>query len=111
MTLAEAAQHFAGQITSLTQRSAAAPVFALAQNYPNPCNAATLIEFSLRQTTPVRLTVFNANGQAVAQLIDRMLSPGNYQVRWQDATAASGVYHYRLQAGERSETRTLLLLR
>lgn len=111
MTLAEAAQHFAGQITSLTQRSAAAPVFALAQNYPNPFNAATLIEFSLRQSAPVRLTVFNANGQTVAQLIDRMLSPGNYQVRWQDATAASGVYHYRLQAGERSETRKLLLLR
>lgn len=111
MTLAEAAQHFAGQITSLTQRSTAPPVFALAQNYPNPFNAATWIEFSLRQSAPVRLTVFNANGQTVALLIDRWLSPGNYQVRWQDATAASGVYYYRLQAGERSETRNLLLLR
>ncbi|MDZ7269471.1 MAG: DUF2334 domain-containing protein [candidate division KSB1 bacterium] len=111
MTLAEAAQHFAGRLTAVTQHNAAPLAGALVQNYPNPFNAATLIEFRLAQAAPVQMTVFNANGQAVAQLLDGRLPQGTHRVRWQAAAAASGVYYLRLQAGASNTTCKLLLLR
>jgi hypothetical protein len=84
--------------------------YALAQNYPNPFNPATTIQFSIAQRSPVRLEVFTMLGQRVATLADGERPAGNYSVRFDGSHLASGVYFYRLQAGDFVQTRKLVLL-
>ncbi len=89
---------------------------ALEQNYPNPFNPSTTIAFSLPKAERVTLTVYNALGQQVRQLIDAQLSAGNHTVEWDGASdhgdqAASGVYFYRLASTSTIETRKMVLVR
>ena len=89
---------------------------ALCQNYPNPFNSSTTIRFSLPQQEMVALTIYNLAGQEVATLASSLREAGTYTLRWdgrdgEGRELASGVYLYRLQAGEQVETRKLLLLR
>ena len=89
----------------------------LAPNFPNPFNSSTTILFSLGQSGPVELTLFNLVGQAVRYLLVRDdLAAGSHQVRWdgrmQDGRpAASGLYVYRLRSGTEVLSRKLLLMR
>ena len=90
--------------------------FALAQNYPNPFNATTTIGYSLKQPEPVQLTIYNALGQRVRTLVDACQEAGLHRVTWDGTTAggasaATGVYFYRLQMGSVAATRKMLLLR
>jgi hypothetical protein len=85
--------------------------FALKQNYPNPFNPSTTIEFSLPRSGWVSLTVLNVLGEVVATLADRWMEPGVHSAAWNAAGSSSGVYFYRLQAGDFVQTRKLLLLR
>ncbi|HXV13986.1 MAG TPA: T9SS type A sorting domain-containing protein, partial [Candidatus Krumholzibacteria bacterium] len=89
----------------------------LEQNYPNPFNPATTIAFSLAEHGRVRVDVFTVSGQRVKTLVDEERGAGSYtDVRW-DGTdaggrpAASGVYFYRLVAGDFSQTRKMVLLK
>ena len=91
--------------------SAVPTAFALGQNYPNPFNPSTTIEFAVPENALVRLSVVNLLGQEVAQLVDQDLAPGRFSVRWDAASAPSGVYFYRLQSGNFTETKRLLLVR
>ena len=91
--------------------------FALANNYPNPFNPATTIKYALPQAADVQLTVYNVVGQPVRTLVADHQSAGRYVVEW-DATnnnghsLASGMYFYRLQAGEEFlEIKKMLLLK
>ncbi|MEW6050875.1 MAG: T9SS type A sorting domain-containing protein [Candidatus Zixiibacteriota bacterium] len=86
-------------------------LFTLFQNYPNPFNPSTDISFDLPVAAEVRLELFNVLGQRVAALLDQTLEAGHHAIRWDGAEAASGVYLYRLQAGEFVETRKMLLLK
>ncbi len=84
--------------------------FALGQNYPNPFNPATTIPFHLAQAGPVKVTVFNTLGQAVAVLADEVLPAGNYVTDWQAEGFPSGVYLYRLEVDGRTlQTRRMVL--
>jgi len=94
--------------------------FALANNYPNPFNSTTTIDFSIPdrgQAVPVTLTIYNAAGQRVISLVAGELQAGQYRATWDGTDAsgrvvASGVYHYRLSAGrEFVETRQMTLLK
>ncbi|HLF15236.1 MAG TPA: T9SS type A sorting domain-containing protein, partial [Bacteroidota bacterium] len=73
-------------------------VYALEQNYPNPFNPSTTITFQLPADGWVRLTVYNALGQEVANLVDGMQEEGYHSVEWNGGNVASGVYFYRLDA-------------
>ncbi len=84
--------------------------FSLAQNYPNPFNPSTTISYSLPTTTTVSLRIFNTLGQEVALLVNEQNSPGYYQMTW-NASVSSGIYFYRLQAGEYVETKKMILLK
>jgi glucose/arabinose dehydrogenase len=101
----------------LEERSEALPgSFALEQNYPNPFNSQTVIGFSLSQAATVYLTVYNMSGQEVARLVYGRRQAGTYSVQWDgrdnaDRELATGMYIYRLRAGDRVESRKLLLLR
>ncbi|MCH8954694.1 T9SS type A sorting domain-containing protein, partial [candidate division KSB1 bacterium] len=85
--------------------------FALEQNYPNPFNPSTTIQFSLRLPSFVTLKVYNILGEEVTILVVENLPSGNYKVEWNASRLTSGVYYYRLQAGEFVETKKLTLLK
>jgi hypothetical protein len=85
--------------------------FSLSQNYPNPFNPSTTIRYGLPHRSGVQLTVFNTLGQQVALLQNEELDAGFYQVQFNASGLSSGVYFYRLSAGDFMETKRLLLLR
>jgi len=85
--------------------------FALHQNYPNPFNATTTISFSLPSHSFVSLEVVDILGRPVATLISEELPAGNHTRRWNLARLSSGIYCYRMKAGNFIETKKLVLLR
>ncbi|MBU0985391.1 MAG: T9SS type A sorting domain-containing protein [candidate division Zixibacteria bacterium] len=86
--------------------------YSLAQNYPNPFNPTTTIDFDLAASKLVSLEVFNIQGRKVRTLIDEVLFSGSHSVQW-DATddageqVATGVYLYRLTAGDFTQTKKM----
>jgi hypothetical protein len=90
--------------------------FALAQNFPNPFNLATQVEFSLPAPSQVKLEIYNVMGQLVRTLVDRQLPAGYHKVIWDgrnDAgvATASGVFFYKLRAGDLTETKKMMMLK
>jgi len=85
--------------------------FSLAQNYPNPFNPETSISYSLPVDARVSLSVFNTLGQEVAHLVDGQVPAGVHSVKWNASGFASGVYFYRITAGDFVETKRLILTR
>lgn len=84
--------------------------YSLSQNYPNPFNPLTTIEFSLPVKSKFRLTIYNILGQQVEQFSDE-LDAGYHKIEWDAGRYASGVYFYRLTAGEFSATKKMVLLK
>ena len=90
--------------------------FALEQNYPNPFNPATEIQYSLPQQNKVEVTVYNNLGQVVETLVSKVQEAGIYTVTWNGKNqlgqpVGSGIYFYRVQAGEFRSVKKMLLLR
>jgi hypothetical protein len=85
--------------------------FQLHQNYPNPFNPFTTIQFDLPFAQEVTLKIFNILGQEVQTLVKEHLPTGSHRCRWEAKGLASGVYFYKLHAGEFVATRKLILLR
>jgi hypothetical protein len=85
--------------------------FGLDQNYPNPFNPSTTIVYSIPVTGNVRLTVFDLLGREVQVLVNDHKDAGKYSHTFDASSLASGMYVYRLQAGDHMQARKLLLLR
>lgn len=86
--------------------------YSLQQNYPNPFNPATTINFSLAKVSAVRLTVFNILGQKVATLVNNaLLQAGNHSVLFDAGRLATGAYFYRIEAGEFTSIKKMMLLK
>ena len=86
--------------------------FTLYQNYPNPFNPSTTIEFDLPKTADLTLKIYNILGEEVATLVSDRLTAGSYAYEWSRPTGiASGVYLYRLQAGDYVVTRKMILMK
>ncbi len=71
--------------------------FILEQNFPNPFNPSTTIQYQVKKTDHIRLKIYNALGQEVATLVDEVKSQGRYAVNWDATRFASGNYYYRLE--------------
>ncbi len=84
---------------------------ALYQNYPNPFNPETNISFSLKNTGPVKLTVYNSLGQIIATLIDGQRNAGVHKVVWQARNVSSGIFFYRLEAGGQVLSKKMIYMR
>lgn len=85
--------------------------FAVEQNYPNPFNPTTQIQYSIPANSLVTLIIYDLLGSQVKTLVNEFQNAGKYSVDFNAAGLSSGVYFYRLSAGQFSETRKLLLLR
>ncbi len=92
-------------------RASPAEVPALSQNYPNPFNPATTIRYGLPHRSAVSLIVYNTLGQKVAILAEGEQEAGYHEVRFDGTGLASGVYVYRLRAGEYAAAKRFLLIR
>ena len=85
--------------------------FALRQNYPNPFNPSTTIKYELPRSSEVRLSVYDMLGREVAILVNERMNAGVHEVKFDGSGLASGVYLYRMWAGEFVATKRLLLLK
>ena len=83
----------------------------LEQNFPNPFNPTTQIQFSLNQSSYVTLDVYNVQGQHVKRLVGENRGEGVHQVQFDGSSLSSGLYLYRLQAGEYTEVRKMTLIK
>ncbi|MBL0106913.1 MAG: T9SS type A sorting domain-containing protein [Ignavibacteria bacterium] len=103
-------------VTGVINVSNAVPdVYSLHQNYPNPFNPVTKIKFEILsnisgQTSYVKLIVFDALGKEVKTLLNEKLSAGSYEAEFNGSRLSSGVYFYRLEAGNFVETKKMILL-
>lgn len=85
--------------------------FALSSNRPNPFNASTVIEYQLPQASEVTLEVYNLLGAKVATLVNEAEEAGCKSVTWDASEVASGLYFYKLSAGDYIETKRMMLLK
>jgi len=85
--------------------------FRLSQNFPNPFNPSTSIEFSLRESGNIKLRIFNTMGKLINTLFSGYLAAGSYRINWNAAGYCSGVYLYQLTAAGFSESRKMLLIK
>ena len=85
--------------------------FNLEQNYPNPFNPTTTIKFSLPEATNVCLTIYNALGQELTELVNTNLEAGFYDYRWDATNVVTGLYFYELRTDKFLSIKKMLLLR
>ncbi len=100
-----------GQISSEKVSDDLPMSYSLSSNYPNPFNPSTTIQFAIPEETSVRLTIFDVQGKEIERLVDRHLPAGYHRVSWHSQNAPSGLYLYKLEAGEYSNTKHMILLK
>ncbi|MFQ5651033.1 MAG: T9SS type A sorting domain-containing protein [bacterium] len=98
-------------VTAIVDRQGAPATFILHQNYPNPFNPGTTIRFSLPQREHVTLKVFDVLGREVARLLDEALPAGEHSVVFTAKALTSGVYFFRIRAGQFTQMRKAILMR
>jgi hypothetical protein len=107
-------QIFISYPTQIAGKNVLPKTLALYANYPNPFNPTTTIAFDLPASGKVKLEIFNILGQRVKVLADSELPPGHYQYIWNTKTEdgqslAAGIYFYKLQSGERTIVKKMIL--
>jgi Secretion system C-terminal sorting domain len=101
-----------GMTLAVKEKAAGVPVvFGLSQNYPNPFNPTTTIEFALPLTAKVQMKVYNVIGQEVATLVNETLTAGHHAVTFDASRIASGVYMYKIVAGNFVSVKKMVLLK
>jgi hypothetical protein len=85
--------------------------FLLSQNYPNPFNPTTNIEYQIPELSFVTLKVYGVLGSEVTTLVNEEKAIGSYEVEWNASNVPSGVYFYRINAGDFTITKKMVLLR
>ena len=85
--------------------------FSLKQNYPNPFNPSTTIKYLIPQTSKVVIKVYDVLGNEIETLVNKEKSAGNYELTWHVFNLPSGIYFYRIQAGDFIQTKKMVLIR
>ncbi len=83
----------------------------LFQNYPDPFNPVTTIRFQIKKHVLVELNVYDLLGRKISTLVDKNLEPGLYETQWNSSDYPSGVYFYKINAGEYSKTKKMVLIK
>jgi hypothetical protein len=100
-----------GLLTSVKEINFIAESYNLEQNYPNPFNPSTTINFSVPSSEFVTLKVFDVIGNELATLVNEEKSTGSYEVKFDAKGLSSGIYFYKLTAGNFIETKKMILIR
>lgn len=105
-------QNYTATPIGISQISEVLPdAFVLSQNFPNPFNPETKIQFSIPASEFVTLKVFDATGREITELVNQTLTVGTYEFSFNAAKLTSGVYFYTLTAGDFRETKKMLLVK
>jgi hypothetical protein len=101
-----------GSITGITPVNNQVPEkYSLSQNYPNPFNPVTNINFSIPTRGLVKLSVFDITGKEVVSLVNEVKPAGNYAVDFNASALSSGIYFYKIEAGNFTQTKKLMLIK
>jgi photosystem II stability/assembly factor-like uncharacterized protein len=100
-----------GAIIGINTLAGVPKEFSLFQNYPNPFNPSTRIKFDVPLKSFVRLVIYNELGKEIITLVNNEMKPGSYETRWNAENYSSGVYFYKLTAGNYSQTRKMVLIK
>jgi len=95
--------------TATKEEASIARKFNLSQNYPNPFNPTTQIEFEIASKSAVNLTVFDLFGHPVSTLVNETKDAGRYNINFDASNLPSGIYFYKVTAGNQSQTRKMVL--
>lgn len=98
----------ASSIQENTQEHSIPVQYSLSQNFPNPFNPSTTIYYSLPKSDNVKLKIYDLLGKEIVSLVNDYQTAGEYEITWQQKGLSSGIYFYRLQAGDFSETKKLI---
>ena len=85
--------------------------FNLSQNYPNPFNPSTKIKFALPKPENVKIDVYNTLGQKIETLLNQQMKAGHHEVEFNAQNLSSGLYYYRIEAGEFQDVKKMILLK
>ena len=85
--------------------------FSLSQNYPNPFNPSTIIRYQIPKNSFVNIKVYDVMGREVSALVNENLKAGTYEATFDGSNLSSGVYYYKITAGEFTDTRKMLLIK
>ncbi|NOY78467.1 MAG: T9SS type A sorting domain-containing protein [Calditrichaeota bacterium] len=116
-TILKSALDFFGVGTGVAENNGTSPfTYELGQNYPNPFNPTTTISYSLAKAGQVNVAVYNLMGQKIADLVNGYKAAGSYRVAWNGRdmaghNVASGVYFYKIKAGDFTMTKKMVLMR
>jgi len=97
--------------TSVEQEEGLPTSFELMQNYPNPFNPSTVISYRLSAFSKVSLKVFDILGKEVATLVNEYQQPGNFVKTFHGTSLPSGIYFYRLQADNFTDSKKMILIK
>jgi len=99
-------------LTDINEEAVTLPkIFALKQNFPNPFNPLTTIEYALPKSAYVKILVYTITGQKVRTLLDKKRDAGSYKLEFDGGTLSSGVYLYRIEAGEYVDVKKMVLIK
>jgi hypothetical protein len=83
----------------------------LDNNYPNPFNPVTHIRYGLPKTSDVKIEIYNIIGQKIKTLLDKPMEAGYHQVEFNSQNLSSGIYFYRIEAGEFQDVKKMILIK
>ena len=98
-------------LTDMKEKELKVKGYSLSQNYPNPFNPSTTISYTIPKSGFVQLKVYDLLGREVASLVDKERAVGNYKVEFNASNLTSGIYFYRLQSNNFTETKKLAILK
>jgi hypothetical protein len=100
------------ELTAITKEENNIPrEYILSRNFPNPFNPSTTIKYSIPQDGMVNLAVYNSLGQKIAGLVNQYMQAGNYEVKFNASSYPSGIYFYRLEAGNFTFVKKMILMK
>ncbi len=95
----------------IIKNSEVAETYSLQQNYPNPFNPSTNIKFSITEKSYTELSIYNALGERVDNIVSEVLNTGSYEVTWNSGNYPSGVYYYTLKSGSFTKSQKMILIK
>ncbi|UCC79696.1 MAG: S8 family peptidase, partial [Candidatus Zixiibacteriota bacterium] len=109
--IADAARAKYSSMTDINNTSEKRLAFDIGENYPNPFNTITVIHYSLPVPAVVKIDIFDILGRKVKTLLNEQKQAGCHQASWNANKVSSGIYFYRIQAGDYLETKKMVLLK